>query len=327
MPAIQTDSLAGKDFLPEGGSNPLQKPLTIQDSLTPASQPSNFLFFQPSPTFVKLNSDSILEAIVSPLVDNLELKARPLKDYAIVGVYTKTKPNYLKSHFHDHLLQPINSGPVQKAESHNDWQLSLLLVILFSIAFIRFLYPKKFHSLWNAFWLKRFANQLFREESVLTQRISFFLFFIFLVTGSFYLFQSNRTFNYWAVDTLEFNNFFSLFLLFSGFVLAKYLIHKILGYAFKTQKEMSEYLFNMSVIQQISGIGFFIIMVFQVLGEQIPSSILLWAGASLFFFSFLYQSYRGILSTGGNVSPVYFFLYFCTLEILPIVWLFKIIFR
>jgi hypothetical protein len=285
----------------------------------------NFFQHTPSPFLRPFNTDSIRRSQVNAKIENLSTNAVKLKNIAVGGNTVKTKPDYKPSHFKGHLLQPVHNGPIIRTVGHENWQLVLILGVVFLIASLRLVYPKRFTMLWNAFRLKRFANQLFREENVLTQRISVLLFIIFLVSGSYFLFSSNEVLGYFIEKDQKILLFGKVLLFFTVFILSKFLIHSIFGFIFKTQKEMAEYLFNMSVIQQIGGIGLFILMVMQVLGAGIPTEIILWAGAATFIAMFGFQTYRGFSSALGTVSPVYFFLYFCALEILPLIWILKIV--
>lgn len=285
------------------------------------------VFFEkiPSPSIRSFNQDSILRSRANASLENLSSKAISLKGIAVGGNTNNAKPDYRPSHFRGHLLQPVHSGPVPRIEDHQNWQVVLILGVLFSIASLRLAYPKRFAMLWNAFRLKRFANQLFREENVLTQRISILLFVIFLLSGSYYIFSTQDFWGFYQAREHPLQVFAKVLLLFSLFILSKFLIHSIFGFIFKTQKEMAEYLFNVSVIQQISGLGLFVLMILHILGTGIPDEILLWSGGIAFLGMFAFQSYRGFSSALGTVSPVYFFLYFCALEILPLIWILKIL--
>lgn len=285
------------------------------------------VFFRdkPSPLFRKFNQDSLFLARANSEIDNLATSAIPLKQIAAGKSIRKSAPSYRKSHFSGHLLKPVHHQPVIRSNHHENWQSLLLLGILFSIACVRVLYPKRFTMLWNAFRLRRFANQLFREENVLTQRISILLFGIFLVSGAYFFYHLNETGSYISAEGILGKNYSGMLMLFSGFILFKFLIHSIFGVVFKTQKEMAEYLFNMSLIQQMGGISLFVLMAVQILGNRIPNEMIVLSGTAIFLGIFVFQTYRGLVSALGGVSPVYFFLYFCALEILPLIWIIKLV--
>jgi hypothetical protein len=303
-----------------------------QELITTHTQDSSFafesrLFFKEhfAPASINFNQDSLLLLQVNTSIENFSLKAKKLKDIGGSKKFLLSRPDYKKSHFTGHLLKAVHNEPVLRPKTHENWQVILLVVILFAMAALRLFYPRRFSMLWNAFRLKRFANQLFREENVLTQRISILLFAIFLLSASYFLFQANGRYGYYADSKPDFESFIRIFILFSGFILLKFIIHSIFGIVFKTQKEMSEYLFNMSIIQQIGGIGLFSLMAVQILGKVIQPEIILLLGAGTLLGMFVFQTYRGLTCALGTVSAVYFFLYFCALEILPLIWIFKII--
>jgi hypothetical protein len=108
---------------------------------------------------------------------------------------------------------------------------------------------------------------------------------------------------------------------FSSFFLLKYILNKILGYIFLVEKEVKEFLFNYFLFNQFWGLGSIIILALLEYGRNFPFSEIMVLGLASYALVFVYQIIRSysLAMPNKRISNLYLFLYFCTLEILPLV--------
>jgi len=107
----------------------------------------------------------------------------------------------------------------------------------------------------------------------------------------------------------------------------KGLLYRITGFVFETSFLTGEYLFNASMLSKVFAILLLpIISVIPFVNIWIvPNLIKL--GVGMFIVLYIWQLFRGMKIFFQNTFSVfYMFLYFCALEILPLVILYKILF-
>jgi hypothetical protein len=98
-------------------------------------------------------------------------------------------------------------------------------------------------------------------------------------------------------------------------------MNKMLGYIFLVEKEVKEFLFNYFLFNQFWGLGSIIILALLEYGRNFPFSEIMVAGLASYALVFVYQIIRSysLAMPNKRISNLYLFLYFCTLEILPLV--------
>jgi len=100
----------------------------------------------------------------------------------------------------------------------------------------------------------------------------------------------------------------------------KSLVLQLVGWIFSDSERISEYIFNVFLINKILGLSLIPIV---VLATYLSSGqeVLLHVGISLVVLFYVYRLFRGyfIGRDNANLSQFYIFLYLCTLEILPLI--------
>jgi len=210
------------------------------------------------------------------------------------------------------------------------WVMVLILLSVIIIGYLFSAFNTRFISAVKAFFSLRFANQLAREEYSLTNPVSVFLSVNFLLATSLFILQLITSGKIISAG-IEFN-FFS-FLVVILAVLAVYSVKiislKILAFIFDKSLVAGEYTFTIFLVNQIIGIGFIPVIIFIAYGEQALASAFIYMGIALILIAFFLRVGKGAIAalTSGEVTLFYLFLYFCTLEILPLLLGWKLIER
>lgn len=262
----------------------------------------------------------------------LELKylreqTKSLAYYGSKSIQPEASTNYVTGRLGKHLLHPKSLQAKPRKALTGTWEAVILLAALFFLALLRFNYPKRLSAFWDAFWVKRFGMQLMREENVQGQRTSWFLNLVFVISVSSFLYAAFSPFQPILLPPDPgFQYLFLTILILCAYGL-KWLVYKISGLIFNTEREVDEYLFQVFITNQIAGIFFLTLAIILDFQQVAPRESVIQAGAVLALLLFSFRTVRGfgMALASSRVRGVYIFLYFCTLEIVPLLWIVKIL--
>jgi Domain of unknown function (DUF4271) len=232
---------------------------------------------------------------------------------------------YTTSLFQNHTL--TTSSP--KSDIHyTKYDYGIAALLFFAFVLFVWLYTangKRLNQMIKAFYLNRYANQLAREEFSLGNRVSIFLFTLFVITSSLFISQIGYYFGFFVGG-----NRLLLFIAIAVAILIAYglkiMSSNLLGFIFKSQKESSEYATAIFLFCNTLGLFLLPVVVSIAFVRQITPLTFIYLGSFIFASFLAIRLLRGII-IGFNsvrVSKFYLFVYLCTLEIVPFVILVKL---
>ena len=210
---------------------------------------------------------------------------------------------------------------------HNpDWLIIFLCASLVFVAFLRLFYRKILMANLKSAVDFHLSEKLFNESNSSTKRFSFLLNILFVYNSGILLFYSLNYFN--ISIPFEIKPIYLLITSIAVIIVAftgKFLIIKIVGYIFKMQEAMNEYLHNIFIYNKFYGVVILpVILIYPYIDSDI-SEILLVGSGILYGLLFILQIFRGILIAVKNkLSIFYIILYLCTLEFLPLIIFYKL---
>ena len=230
--------------------------------------------------------------------------------------------------FQSHELKVMHNGPQSLNRITPDWVFPLLLLIAVAFAWLRTFYNKYFVQIVSAFFNNNLTNQIVRDESILVQRASILLNIVFYLVAALFLYFVSVHFNWLPLGIgLGLNRYIFFALVVSAVYAMKFLLLKICGYLFNQNKEMSAYIFNIFLVNNLLGILLIPIVALLAFSTSINTTVVIYVSVIFISIAFLYRIVRGFII--GITSPVfslhYLFLYLCTLEIAPLLVLVKIL--
>ena len=212
---------------------------------------------------------------------------------------------------------------LSKAENRpSDWVFLLIVVAFALLAFVQVFYKRRLKMIFQAVYARHYASQLVREGNIFNERISIFLFLIYLISFSIFIYEALRIF---SVNTGFMPDFiFYLKLLGAIFIfwVLKVVIIQLSGIVFTTRQRSSEYLLNIYMINLVIGLFLICILLPMI---YLNGKIFFYIGLGFLVIMFFYKLIKGI-SIGFSYtkfSRFHLFLYLCTLEILPLALLVK----
>ncbi len=245
---------------------------------------------------------------------------------------TKEKENGISNKYvilyHGNELSPRHKEPVLRNNYTADWIFPVLLLILAFFAWIKFFYNRYFQQLIKAFLNTNLTNQIVRDENIFFQRISVYLSIVFNLIAALFIYLLSIQYH-WALGSLDagFSRFIFFVIVVSAVYALKYLVLRICGWLFEQEKEISMYIFNIFLINNILGIALLPFICLLAFNGVIHFSGFLYVSFILIAAAFGWRIFRGIQIGFGSpsFSPLYLFLYLCTLEIAPLMVLIRII--
>jgi hypothetical protein len=274
-------------------------------------------------TRIRLQNDSVVKATTNINGDSANYQSDTLH-FPSVSETGQNNVNIWGSHE----LQPTHDLPQQLKISNPDWLFIVLVLVLGVLTYIRVYYRKNFFQIIAACFNNNLTNQIVRDENLLMQRASVMLNVSFSIVAAGFIYLLSIHYD-WALDGMDtgFIRFIFFTLVVSAVFTLKFLVLRFCGYLFNLGREMSTYIFNVFIINNLLGM-FLIPVVALILFGNIPgNSTLHFIALGLASVAYLYRIGRGILIAVSypGFSPFYLFLYLCALEIAPLLVLVKLV--
>ena len=240
-------------------------------------------------------------------------------------------------------IEPIYPIPVQEIIYHkeernelvlperlnirqsSDWETGIFVISLLLLVFVRLYHSSYLKWLSKAAVNFNTAARMFREKSLSRIQASVQMEGLFYVIFSFFIYKllDNIQIHIYHIPIVE-------YLIICGgvvcFFLAKKALYILQGNICNSYPETKEYLFNMNIFNQLLAVLLFPISIVISLSRL---NSLRWAiliGILLIFICYLCIISRGIkILIQKRFSIFYLILYLCTLEILPFLYVYKIV--
>ncbi|MFN8166318.1 MAG: DUF4271 domain-containing protein [Bacteroidia bacterium] len=230
--------------------------------------------------------------------------------------------------YHGHQLHPSHSGAKLLERNSPDWLFPIILLVLAIFAALRFFFTKYFSQMITAFVNNNLTNQIVRDENIILQRATIYLSILFNLIAAMFLYLVSIRLGW---DMSGIGEGLNRFLFFTGIVSAiyacKFLILKMSGWLFDSEREMAVYIFNIFLINNVLGMILLPIICLMAYNDLIGINFLIFLSSTLVGLAIMYRVFRGIRVgiSSPSFSPLYLFLYLCTLEIAPLMVVWRII--
>jgi len=217
----------------------------------------------------------------------------------------------------------LPSRPVMHA--HQDWFTIVIFIAIALFASVRHTFKNYLANLFQSLHNYSTASRMYRERNVsLSQgeiRLEIFSYFVF---GLFF-YQIAYHFNLNLPFTGFLKYVFALALV-TSFLLIKKLIYLITGFIIENRQETGEFIYNISNHIRVMGILALPIVALIAWAPVTTPYPLFITGLTIMSFLYLILLWRGmIIFLKKQFSIFYLFLYLCTLEILPLLLVLKLI--
>lgn len=201
------------------------------------------------------------------------------------------------------------------------WNLIVLAAVLLIVVLNKQLYPRQFRQLLSVPGGVAHTNQLLREWAPMRSFIGYAFLFSYVLVTALFLQKASVIFSR-DVDTHNGFGFFGIACAgMTLWMLLRYLTLAITGWLFQQQEVVAR---QITVDLSVSTYGFLVLMLVLLPVLYIPNSVFVWVGVGIFFVMALMRLLLSFIETKvfSKMPSFYIFLYFCTLEIAPLILLF-----
>lgn len=216
-------------------------------------------------------------------------------------------------------LLPLHQLTMPRSTENTIWPAIVLFIGFCLFVFAQTSEPKKFWRILVSTYSIQSAKQLQREDYKIGKRLSVVLIVLFMLTFSFLAYIINDYFGLVLNENSEWSKYFIILGIITGTYIMKYLFSLFVSYLINASELVKEYMFNTLIYTQVMGVALFpLVIVIQY--SRLDTVWLLYPAMAIFLFFYAFRMVRGfIISWSENgVGILYIFLYFCALEILPL---------
>jgi len=229
--------------------------------------------------------------------------------------------------FSSHSIVIEDGKPLNNHLVNQDWITVHLLISISLIAWVQIFFNKRLKQIFKSFIGVRFSNQLSRGGNIFRERISIPLLIVYLISISLFIYLSLTNILNISIQDFSGLKLFSviiLFVLVSWFI--KNITISVIGNVFKNYLILTDYILTNFIFNIISGL---ILIPVLIIALYLPSLEALYSGVLLWGLMFFYRLLRELFTTLSytNFSLFNRILYLCTLEIIPLIVLTKLVMR
>jgi len=205
-----------------------------------------------------------------------------------------------------------------------DWAIGVFIIAFVIFASVRIFFNKYLAQLFNATLNYSTASRLFRERSLNLLHAAFRLDVLFMIVFSFFLFQSGRKLGI-QYNQLSVINYFLVLGSVIGYFFLKRFAYLTIGFTTESILETQEHLYNMDLYNRVLGLLLLPVSLLIAFSTFSGAGILYFLGFAITLTVYLLSILRGLkILMRKHFSIFYLILYLCTLEILPLVFVCKL---
>ena len=297
-------------------------------------------------------TDSVVQARVPKLADSVGLVQNVANSDSLKRVsdslavmYIKYPDPNRKNRFIDSLMQlyqvknldfiawakqfgrPINHDGEGKLRKHGQsWVLVVILCLVLGFAVLRIAYRNDINMLMNAFFDHRFLAQQTSAGGFFTSWPFMLLFVLFGFTIGMYLYLIGSYLQLsYAFSGVEWYVILSLLIM--GLLILKVYVLRFLGFVLMVQKAVRVYTSILFLSYFHAALLFLPLIVAFSLSSSAYAVLFIYAGMAIALFITVFQAIRGAIHVLSHYqfSKLYLFIYFCALEICPMLVLIKVL--
>jgi hypothetical protein len=213
----------------------------------------------------------------------------------------------------------LNNKIIAHNYPFNNFSLFMLVFSFAFLAFIKVTYQKYIRQIFSSVINYHDSYKLYRDHNANIDGFFMGLNLIFAIIGSFFVFKSFQYFNVSIWGYTNFNLLLACLVIIVLMYLGRYLISKIIGLFFDKLDAFDEYLHNTFVFYKVAGLILLpLVSILMFIRAEIHVYLLI-TGFSIIFLLYVLSIIRGTrIMLKKDVLLLYWILYLCTLEIIPI---------
>jgi len=225
------------------------------------------------------------------------------------------------------LPAPVPRKVSSPLNEYNEWLAVLIILSVISTGVLRLTSMKYMQELFRSAFNVQAANKMYTSVNIRNSKPSFVLSAMFIFNTGIFIFEALTFYGASILGQKGITLLIFIWILLLTFGLIKSFLYRLTGFVFDTINPSEEYLFTSSLLSKAYAIVLLpLISILPFVNIwMVPNLIKL--GVGIFISLYILQLIRGAgIFLQNTFSVFYMFLYFCALEILPLVILYKILF-
>ena len=205
-----------------------------------------------------------------------------------------------------------------------NWMTGIFVIVFILFAIVRVFYRNYWGQLLRSAFNNSESKRMFHEKSMIFTHAAFRLDINFYLVTGIFLYQIAEFFSirFYSGEFMNYSFITGGLIL---FIIVKKILYFFMGYITRSSFETSEYVFNMNNYNRVFGLFLFPICLSIIFIPRLQKEYLFIIGISIFLFLYFLLLFRGIkIILRKQFSIFYLILYLCSLEILPILYLYKL---
>ncbi len=243
----------------------------------------------------------------------------------VLNRYSGNTFNYSDSTIKLDTRKYVNRNAIKLRKSPDQWIVFVFLIIVLLYVLIKNIYNKTLSIIFQAYWNDRAISQFTRDDNFFKLRNTLLYFVLFAMVYGLLIKYMLDTFGV-EIKTKDSDEYLFITAAAVLFYIAKFILMKFAGYVFSIQKLMSGYLSIISISNFIYSI---FIIPFLILYYYLPNEyegLVFYLILILFCFNTIYKYLRtgSFILNNFQFPKFYLFLYLCSLEIMPLLIIYKV---
>jgi hypothetical protein len=259
-----------------------------------------------------LKDSSLIDSLKALKKDSVPLIAKDTTVYKLLlnaPILNNDKPTVMITAF-------------KNAET-KDFVFYLLVALVLLLALVKILFPKYFKNIFNIFFQTSFRQKQTREQLTQDNIAALLLNVLFILSSACFVALIAHKFKVIKIS------FWQIFIVatiaLTIIYLVKFLFTQFMGWIFNKTDIAQSYSFLVFIVNKIIGVVLipflFLIAYSAAKMESLSFTIALMLIIFLFLYRF-FSTYKNI-SSRLKINAIHFFLYFCSIEILPLLLMYK----
>lgn len=211
-------------------------------------------------------------------------------------------------------------SPRFKVNDHDGWILPLLLFSFFFLALLNTLYHREILIILSGIFKREGLKKLEEQDNNMIWRSLLLFLLLFLIVSPVFMYQTAEYFQWTTAFLPYLSPYFQLVLIGAGLLGIKILMIAFIGNLFLVEEEAASYVTGIIVINALLTAILIPISLAIKLSPEPFTTYILQGGLIISGICYMYSLIHGVIIglKSTSLSKFHLFLYFCTLEILPV---------
>ncbi len=203
----------------------------------------------------------------------------------------------------------------------------LLTGLVAFLAFIKIMFPRYFQNLFRLFFQSSFRQKRKQENLLQDNLPSLLLNLLFVLSGGLFITLVAGNYGWLHLE-------FWLLFLYCSLLLAviyggKFLFISFAGWVFHSPEAAGSYIFIVFLVNKVIGVVLIPLLFLLAFsgGTLANTAVTLALAASILLLAYRYILLLSFVRRNLKVSPIHFFIYLCTVEIIPMLIIYKVLFN